>query len=153
MFTCSLLVNTKKIGFYMLILYPETVLNSLLRVSSTGLFCVLISWNFLCRRSCHLQIGQYYFFLFILYTFYFLIKLPNIFSPIWKAVVRTAYLPSSQPQGKWIQSFTINCDISYSIFIDVLYQVEECTLYSYFLNLWTQLNLSNTFSASADIIM
>ena len=120
-------------------------------MSSGVLFCELISCDFLCSISWHLQIEQLYFFLFNLYAFYFL---SNIFNPVCKVVTSTVYLSCSQSQGKCSQSFTLTCGISYSVLIDVLHEVEEHTLYSYFFfNLWILLNLWKTFSASIDVII
>lgn len=60
---CSLLVFRSTIDFCVFILYPVNLLNSLIISGSFSL-----DWNFLCRPSCHLQIGVL-FFLFDLHIF------------------------------------------------------------------------------------
>lgn len=66
---CLLLVYKNAVDFYMFVLYPVALLNSL---NSLGI-CLEILWDFVFRQSCHLQVGIILFIplksLYLLFTF------------------------------------------------------------------------------------
>ena len=122
---CSLLIYRNPIDFCMFILYSATLLNSLVRG-------FLDSLRFLCRQSCHLQIGTVLFLSSNLPDCYFLFcfTVPAGTSSTTSNKSGESKLALFPKIKEKASPFSIMLALKF--FIDALYQVEEVPSHSYF---------------------